>query len=627
MKRLVLLAVLLLPAIARGELSFTPEEREVLLRVDSRELVKARGLAEKLIAANPRSFVGNWGMCRVHHDEEGNHARAIFYCRKAEAILVNDLGRDAEWHRKIILEQADILFEMNRNQEVLDTIDRYEELYGASLGEQRIWPLFKLGRPDEARTIALQMIRSEDEHERIQGYNGMLSIEFEAHDREASYKWSVDAVNATRGENCTILRNAAGSAFTRFRLREAEDYANRAHEARDRCTDAGYDQLAGLYIVEGEFQKALAAIEALKKEPVEKRYRPHYAMRRRAILADLLTALGKVDEAEKIAADLYVLPPRTGMISTPLAVERFSRSFRYWATLDTRIRLLAEKRSYGPFFAGLPTEELKLSLARWEIRRALIQLAAEPGMLVNRTRPNLGEISDVAPWQVGGFVHVLGTGVMRGSVLAGRVLDRAFPEAGAYLDALEGEIAYAEGRLAEADRLATAALTALPREEALLRWRTTAWQADALARLGRPNEARAGFQEVLRNFPSVLRILDLQVPAQVSSDGSALAKTVAERLMRSRRFTITKGAPFRLDVSAKGESVQICLSDESGAQFACAAGEKKDDREKTVTAALDAFHSAAFSPKVALTQSDLSSLDGSPVRVSADEVLKGVLGP
>jgi hypothetical protein len=46
-----------------------------------------------------------------------------------------------------------------------------------------------------------------------------------------------------------------------------------------------------------------------------------------------------------------------------------------------------------------------------------------------------------------------------------------------------------------------------------------------------------------------------------------------------------------------------------------------------VTSALDAFHDAAFSPRVALSQSDLSSLDGSPVCVSADQVVKGILGP
>jgi hypothetical protein len=46
-----------------------------------------------------------------------------------------------------------------------------------------------------------------------------------------------------------------------------------------------------------------------------------------------------------------------------------------------------------------------------------------------------------------------------------------------------------------------------------------------------------------------------------------------------------------------------------------------------VESGLEKFHAAAFSPKVSLKQSDLNSLDGTTVRVGADEVLKGVLGP
>ena len=69
--------------------------------------------------------------------------------------------------------------------------------------------------------------------------------------------------------------------------------------------------------------------------------------------------------------------------------------------------------------------------------------------------------------------------------------------------------------------------------------------------------------------------------------------------------------------------VELCLTDTAGFQFACAKGGKDD----SVISALDAFHDAAFSPKVALEQTDLSSLDGSPVRVSADQVVKGILEP
>ena len=59
--------------------------------------------------------------------------------------------------------------------------------------------------------------------------------------------------------------------------------------------------------------------------------------------------------------------------------------------------------------------------------------------------------------------------------------------------------------------------------------------------------------------------------------------------------------------------------------FACAHGDKKSSDDDTVVSALDAFHDAAFSPKVALEQTDLNSLDGSPVRASSDQVLKGIL--
>ena len=100
-----------------------------------------------------------------------------------------------------------------------------------------------------------------------------------------------------------------------------------------------------------------------------------------------------------------------------------------------------------------------------------------------------------------------------------------------------------------------------------------------------------------------------------------------------------------------GDIYQICLSDDTGVQLACGGNDKPNERpvvaghEKPgdkpaaaavadavidsdpVLAAIDGFHSAAFSPRVSLTQADLNSLDGSTVRVDADEVLKGVLGP
>jgi hypothetical protein len=308
-------------------------------------------------------------------------------------------------------------------------------------------------------------------------------------------------------------------------------------------------------------------------------------------------------------------------------MERTIRGFRYWMALDAARILERERRSYGPLFDPPPPSAFARVLRQWEIRRGLIQLVSDEDMLVTLTRPNLGEIFEWSPWKSGGLVEILGTGVMKRAVAEARSRDAAFPEAMPYLDALAGEIAFREGDLVEADRLATAALKGLPKEEALLRYRTMTWQAEGLRRMGRAGDATPLYHELLSQMPSPLRFLDVRVPAKVTATAEPLAADTASRLRRSSRFAISDDAPFRLDVSVRGGAVQVCLLDDSGAQLTCATGEKKETAADTVRAALDAFHAAAFSPKVALKQSDLSSLDGTPVRVGADEVLKGVLEP
>lgn len=628
MKRLILLLVLLVAGAARAADvvvdAATPAEKDLLPLLAAGQFIKARDAAEKVLRSSPDSFIATWAMALVQHNEEGNHARALFHARRAEALLA---GRDATWAKRVLEEEYWILFEMNRNAESLAILDRIDSLYPPADNSRRIWPLFKLGRADEARKIARELAASDDFNDRSDGYNGMLSIEFEAHDREATYRWAVDGVRATQEKSCTILRNAAGSAYVHFRLGEAEDYALKAGKAEQDCANGGYDQLAGLYIVMGELQKAVSALETLRSQPIEKRYRPHFALTRRIILVDLLHAMGKPEEAEKIAADLYGMPERTGMVSGSVSMERMIRSFRYYMALDAARIFEREQRSVGPLIDPPSPAAFARVLRQWEIRRGLIQLVSDEDVLVTLTRPNLGEIYEWSPWKAGGLIDVLGTGVMKRAVAEARARDAAFPEAGPYLDALAGEIAFREGDLVEAERLAARALSALPKEEALLRYRTLTWRAEALRRRGRVGEAAAYYHEVLTQLPSALRFLDARVPAKVTSSSEPLAADAASRLRRSSRFVVSGSAPFVLDVGVKGGAVTICLRDDSGSQIACATGEKKDQDSETLRSGLEAFHAAAFSPKVALKQSDLSSLDGTPVRVGADEVLKGVLAP
>ena len=627
----IVLAAVVAAAPARADRikeSATADERTLLATLDADQYIKARDQAETILARTPGSFIAAWGMALVHHNEEGNHARALYFIRRAEDVFARAFPDEIEWKRKLLLEEYDILFEMNRNADALAVIDRYDAAFGPNRAELRIWPLFKLGRVDEARAIATRLAASDDWGERARGFNGMLSLEYEAHDREASYRWAVDGIRATQERDCVIMRNAAGSAYTRFRLAESEDYALRAHKAEVRdCPHAGYDQLAGLYIVEGEFQKALSALQSLRKERLEKRVRPHFALTRRMILADILFALGKVDDAERMAGELYGLPERTGLISSSATAERLGRTFRYFVALDARLVAERERASYRAMFAGVSADLVRLLYTHWELRRELIQLSADSEALVSLVRPNLGDLNDITPWRVAALVDVVGVGVMRAAVARARALDAKFPEAAAYLDAIAGEVAFRAGDLADADRLAAGALAHLPLEEAMLRWRTQAWQADALRRLGRMSAARPLYQQVMQKLPSALRFLDLRLPAAIEGDGSALAAAAAARLARSTRFRLDAAAPFKVRASDRDGVVEICLTDDKGFQFACATGEKRPDREDALRSALDAFHAAAFSPKVSLNSSDINSLDGSPVRVGADEALKGVLEP
>lgn len=618
MRGLFLAVLLSTRALAGVATSFTPAERAMLDQVDQQHFIKARDEAEKVLKDNPESFAAAWAMARVQHDEEGNHARALAWVRKAERLLGN---QDREWGMKLLLEEHFILAEMNRNEDALAVLDRYDAAFGPAPQYLRIWPMFKSGRQEEARQIALKLIAGDDESDRADGYNGLLSIAFEEHDREGTYKWSMAGVEATAGKNCTIVRNAGSACFTYFRLDEAEELSLKARKLKD-CIDPVDNQIASLNILFGQFQQSVAALESSRSAFIEKRYRPHFALVRRQVLVDLLEVVGQDDEALKLATELYGQQQRMGASSSSPEVERLSRTLRLAYALDGALIREKERASFASLPAGAAkhlAELSRLEARRWEVRRALLQLLSGGDRLLLMTRPAMGEVSDWPSWRTADLRDVVGEGVLRASTAQARALDAKFPQAAPYFDALEGELAWRDGDMSTALTKAAAALDALPRKEALVRWRVMAWRADALRRQGKLTEAVADYQQVLQLWPTIFRVLDVQVPVTVGSDGAPASKDAAARVSRSTRFDVQKSAPFRIDVRTQGKRTDLCLLDASGAQLNC--GGAEDDLD----AALEAFHAAAFAPKVSLTQSDLKSLDGSPVRVGADKALKNLL--
>ncbi|MCU0697549.1 MAG: hypothetical protein MUC96_13565 [Myxococcaceae bacterium] len=622
MTRAVLLCVVLCAASARAgfEATFTAEERSLLAEVEARRYIKARAAAEAVLAKDPDSFVACWAMAKVHHDEEGNHARALWFLDKATTILDE---RDAVWGQRLLLERYDLVFEMARNQEALDVLDEYEAKYGPPPLRLRIWPLFKLGRRDESRAVAQQLATSGEPGLVTWGYNGLLSIAFEEHDRLEAHRWALAGVKASDDKSCTLLLNAGGTAFMNFRLAEAESLMVRADAVRDDCAGVPYDQIAMLAVLKGEAQKALSALKTASSRPLEKRMRPQFALQRREVLAELYSVLGKDDEGAKTAELVYRQPARTGMSSSPPKIERLRRVARYAFALDGLVARLTERAlvaTVGKGQAALSPQLTKALATRWEVRRELVQLLSDEDRLLLVLRPNIMDVGDFSAWRTAQLIDVVGAGVFRGGLARARVLDEGLPVSAAYFDAFEAELELRHGSAEQAVALATAALEKLPTEEGLLRWRTHAVRAEALRKRGDGEGARADLELVMRQWPTALRIIGAPLPVSIAHDGSDAASETASRLSRSSRFTVSTEAPFRVQVDAVGPAPTVCLTNRSGARLACT---KKD----TVDEAIEAFQLDAFSPKVSLTDTDLRSLDGSPVRVSADEALRRALGP
>ena len=597
-----------------GAAAMSAEEQAVLGELDREKFIKARELAQKVLATNPRSFAATWALAVVHHEEEGNFARALFHLDRAERLLQAQ-GLDPFWHIRVLRQRIDTLGEMDRTAEQIAELDRLARLYPPGAPNRKIWPLIKQRRFAEARALAESLLTSDDLGERLSAHNGLMALQEEQRDREAGFKVAQLAIERIP-DSCILHRNAGILAWERFRPQLAEDWLRRgAGAAIDDCGGTPWTDLAWHYLLAGELNQAVNALKTANTVPVRKKDRALQGILRRALLADLLFVMGKTEEAEQLAQHVYEQPERVGQTSNSAAFARLTRTLRYWLALDTRLKLEREKASYRHVGSGAVTRT-KLALARWEVRRAMFQLAVEEDALITITRPNLADVH-VGRWSIGGLVEILGPGVMKSAVAKARALDAAFPEATPYLDAISGEIAYREGEYAQAIALAEKALPDIPAADGLIRWYTMAWEADALWSEGEHARAVARYHEVLQKLPVAVRMLDLALPVEITHDGSGLAEDAADALGDSPRFTSSKQG-LRIDLRASGKELTACLTDRHGMQFACASG-------TSVESALDAFHTAAFSPKVAVTQADLNSLDGSTSSRTADQVLEGLL--
>lgn len=636
----------------------TKEEQEVLRLLDKQKFIEAREKAQKILEEDKGSFIASWAMGVVYHEEEANHARALFLIRKAKDKLHKRYGmpptdrRAIKWHKEIIKRLSYLLGEMDRRDEQLALLDEHDKYYKPPMDQSRIWMLMKMGRLDEGRALARKLTHSDDVHERVSGYNGLIAIESEALDREATWKVGLEGIERTQGRSCILAHNASSSALEVFEFEQAERLARQALKADIKdCSNPSWSRLAAVYLVTGKFGQAVSAIKSLREEPIDKRLRAQFEMGNRGFLVELLYAMGKFEEAERFMREIHAMPDRTGMTSSSKEVIQLGMAVGLWMLLDARIEQERERSSVRSFTDGFDNDVTlqELKLKRWEIAREVVQLAAHEELVVKATRPYLRA---VMPWYSGSLIPILGSGVMTKAVESARKLDaKVEDKAAGYFEAMLGEIAWRDGDWKEAVAKGELALEKLPKQAALIRHRVMAWLGDAQDELGQRDKALALWHDVLKKYPTTLRHLQIAIPARIESDDSELGDELADRLEDSRRIELDERGFLVRTEGIGDDHVAVCLADNRGTTYACANSlpdrkepeikvpgavempkipvaplDPAEREEQTVLLAADRFHDKVFAPKVELTQADINSLDGSAVRADADHVLKDILG-
>lgn len=634
------LAGVVVPAAAEDEVDFgglflveegaNAEELSAFQAVVEGKHVKARELAERIVASDGSSFVGHFVLGYVQHYGEANFPKSVYHQELALRFFEERYGKEPnpekpwKWHARILRELSAAQGDLENYAERLRLIEVYNALYQPHMLAERAWPLMKLGRYEEARLAAKEGLVSEDPRQIEIALNALCAIEFEAGNDGASYEACRKAMDHARdrgGANAVDLTNFAEAARSVFELDEAERILLEATRAEIAWYGNPWMELGELYTRQGRFAEAL---EALKRVPQYRASRPPHVRdadrnEARRALSAFFVVVGRPDDAMRITEKALVLPDRRAHNSRDAAQDR-----AIVALLDRKARISAAERIQEDAAAkSLPHRLWAYARASW-LRfgaflsgRQAAKLLSDERKLVGTFRIGTAESAVMPPWLAGEIVQVTGSEVARSALREARAKERR-ARAAAYYDAFEAEAELVAGREERAVELCRTALAALGPGEALLRARCEAIAAESERRLGRLDRAAAHYDAAFQHDPGVLRRFRLALPVKMQVRGDAIAEAVASALARSPRFDEGDHG-LLLSVEATAAGGKACLVGANGNVLGCgdAAPAAGDDAKQLVERIVAAVHQQIFAPRIDLSQADANGLDGSN-RVSRD---------
>ena len=222
-------------------------------------------------------------------------------------------------------------------------------------------------------------------------------------------------------------------------------------------------------------------------------------------------------------------------------------------------------------------------------------------------------LTGIPSWLMGDLIQVLGPGISEAAIQEARSKDK-FEGLEAYYTMMDAEVAYLRGDSERVAELATQAYGALPLAEVLLQTRMLALQAWAAETEGDFELAMARYEQVMQQDPSVLRRLQLALPAKIQTDGSPLAEGIASGIENAPRVRYSSKG-FTISVTGDAQP-SMCLLSPMGNQLGCTVAppraENQDDASYIVSAC-EAFHTGVFALGVGLSGAQWNSLDGTTI--------------
>ncbi|MFO0593002.1 MAG: hypothetical protein U0441_36005 [Polyangiaceae bacterium] len=639
------------------------DEREAIELLQQDKYLSARTKAEELLAKDPDSFVGHYVMGSVLREAEGALARSLAHLKRAREIYERRWGEDDESDDRPWRVYADTIFGIMNTSELMENyedalraMDDYDKRFQPKLNAQRVWPLMKLGRYDDARAWAQRAMDTGSPYQKMRAMNGLCAVEGEQQHRQANYdaclavyKYAKQRLAETKETDPTRMpaivvyaNNAHLGALAVLKYDEAEQLAIEGTKSREETSSNPWLRLARIYIDQGRAAEALSATKNLEGWRVRQppATREQFSSEDEGTVALLLLVGGEARAALKLADRILARPDRRAMTSTHPEQTAGANALLRRSILRLGSELAAERASFvgASDKPKLLADAARLAASAWPDSQRVVGTLLDEERLVNTLRVYIdGGIEYVPTWMIGDLVEVLGPGVFLAALDEARAREKEVPGYAAFYDAFEAEARLAQGDEETALRLAKKAMDELPKAEVLLKARTAAIGAEAARRDGDLQAALGLFEKAMLADPGAIRRMGFKLPVRFRVAGGERADETARLLRKSPRFR-EEDQGFVVTVTDDGREMAVCLRTPLDAELSCSrvpieppkpaapasppaakpdgtSPKPAETKEPEPVAeaperAAEAFHKDVFALKMNLSESDLRSLDG-----------------